>query len=342
MRVPISDPLGASGDPALPTLAQALQPKAMARQLRKVPGLRPADGDRDGLGLQAIDVRHHKPGRRCLIEYRLAPSGAVGTGEGAAVLGKVRTNGLDRRSYEVQQALWRGGFGPDASISVPEPLGVLPKLNMWLQRRVAGVAVTERLSGPDGPKLAARIAAAIDKLQRSGVTPSRSHGMSDELRILHDQLMPVAAANPAWSARIRDILAASEDLAASLPCVAPRPSHRDFYADNVLVDGERLYIIDLDLYCQADPALDVGNFIGHVTEFSLRMNGDAAALAPVEQALESEYLARAGEAVRPAIRVYTTLTLVRHIAISTRIPERRSVTPKLLDLCEHRLGLSGA
>lgn len=342
MRVSISDPLGASGDPALPTLDQALQPKVMARQLRKVPGLRPADSDPDRIGLHAISVRHHKPGQRCLIEYRLAPSGAVGLGEGAAVLGKVRTNGLDRRSYEVQRALWRGGFGPDAAISVPEPLGVLPKLSMWLQRKVAGVAATECLSGPDGPRLAARIAAAIDKLQRSGVTASRRHSVSDELRILHEQVMPVAAANPAWSERIRHILAASEELGASLPSVVPRPSHRDFYADNVLVDGERLYILDLDLYCQADPALDVGNFIAHVTEFSLRMTGDAAGLAPVEQALENEYLARAGEAVRPAIRVYATLTLVRHIAISTRIPERRAVTAKLLDLCEHRLGLSDA
>src|SRR5437773_3836244 len=31
-----------------------------------------------------------------------------------------------------------------------------------------------------------------------------------------------------------------------------------------------VWLLDFDLYCQGDPALDIGNFVGHLTEQSLR------------------------------------------------------------------------
>src|SRR2546426_9353652 len=39
---------------------------------------------------------------------------------------------------------------------------------------------------------------------------------------------------------------------------------------SVIVNGERLFLLDFDLYCEGDPALDIGNFLGHITEQSLR------------------------------------------------------------------------
>jgi len=94
------------------------------------------------------------------------------------------------------------------------------------------------------------------------------------------------------------------------------------------------------LHCLGDPGLDVGNFIGHMTEQALREQGDARRLAPVEQALENRFIELAGEGVRPAVQAYTTLTLARHIFLSTRFPERKHLTAALLDLCEARLGLA--
>jgi aminoglycoside phosphotransferase (APT) family kinase protein len=116
--------------------------------------------------------------------------------------------------------------------------------------------------------------------------------------------------------------------------------HRDFYSDQVIVDGPRLYLIDFDLYCLGDPALDIGNFLGHITEQSLRTLGDAGALAEVERALEERFIELSGEAVRPAVRGYAVLTLARHIYLSTRFPERRPWTERLLELCEERLGVA--
>lgn len=337
-----SDPTGAINDPAMPMLRMTLQPEYMERRLGDClsAGRQSSKGD-ERVQLSAIHVRRHKPGRRCLIEYELTFP-ASNSEARLIVLGKVRAKGLDRRSHTVQASLWREGFGlaSEDRISVPEPLGKLPDLAMWLQRKIPGGPATERMTGPEGPALAAQIAAAVHKLQRRGVPAHRRHTIADELSILHRQLGPVAEAHPAWAVRIQRVLAASERLGATIAHGAFVPCHRDFYPDNLLVDGERLYLIDLDLYCEADPGLDMGNFIGHVTEFSLRTRDDPEALADLERALEEAFVRLAGAASRAAIRAYATLTLVRHVAISNRIPERRDWTRALLELCEQRLGIA--
>ena len=45
----------------------------------------------------------------------------------------------------------------------------------------------------------------------------------------------------------------------------------------------------------------------------------------------------AGKAARPRVRAYATLTLVRHIYLSSRTPERMPWTERLIQLCEQRL-----
>jgi aminoglycoside phosphotransferase (APT) family kinase protein len=164
--------------------------------------------------------------------------------------------------------------------------------------------------------------------------------MADELRILHERLPAVAGQHPAWAERIARVLAACDRLGAATPPARVTGIHRDFYADQVLVDGPDLYLVDFDLYCAGDPALDVGNFLGHITEQSLRTLGDPAALADREAALTEHFLALAGEAARPAVRAYRTLTLARHIALSTQFPDRRHLTAALLELCEQELSLA--
>lgn len=109
----------------------------------------------------------------------------------------------------------------------------------------------------------------------------------------------------------------------------PRPG--DFW-------GDRCYLIDLDLYCDGDPALDMGNFVAHLSEQSLRTLGNPDGLLAQETAF-IEACCRLNAAVSPAaIEAYKTLTLVRHIAISHRIASRQHLTASLMDWCEQRLG----
>ncbi len=284
--------------------------------------------------LRRAELLRYKPGRRALIGYTLVQSEGV-----VRVLGKVRAKGTDVKTDALQTSLWRSGFDSNSTdgVSVAEPLGTLEPFRMTLQLRVPGINL-ETLLRPEAVPLMMRVAEAAHKLHRSTAPLQRSHTAYDELEILQRQLSAVLSAQPGYAARLERVLAACKVLLESLPDVHPVTLHRDFYPEQLLLDGERLYLLDLDLCAYGDPALDIGNFVAHLREYALRVLGNAAALSTLESTLTEHYCTLAG--VSPQrINTYATLSLTRHIAISQRLPERRQLTGALLELSEARLGL---
>ena len=311
-RVTVDDPFCLAADEALGGYARlALEPATASVHLA------PAR-------VTAIRVARHKPGRRCVLEYTLD--------DGAAVVGKLRAKGADRSTCRLLGSLRACG------VSVPEPLGVVEECGMWLQRRFPGTPATDLLRTSDGPALARRIAETLVTLHRAGVPARKRHTIDDEIRILRERLAPLADSHPHWRGRMSDICDACRRLARTLPEPRTCGIHRDFYADHVIVSADgRLCLIDLDLYSEGDPALDVGNFIAHVTEQALREPGDPFEMRAVQAAMEDRFIELTHSSLRRAVDVYRVLSLVRHIGISDRIPARRHLTPAILDLCEMEL-----
>lgn len=337
MIIPVSDPFNAAADPALPTLAAALDFEIACNEFkRRLPRL---SGEAGRLKLKAIRVVRHKPGKRCVVEYDLSVKRPGQLREKFTLIGKVRARRSGNEGFRQLETIWQAGFDAQSSdgISVPEPVGVIAAFHMWFQRKVPGQVATRLLPQAGGPDLAARIAAAAHKLHRAGIPAGRPHGMEDELRILRGCLAQVALARPDLADRVNQLMTACEKLGASLPEPTACGIHRDFYPDQVIVDGPRLWLIDFDLFCQGDPGLDVGNFLGHVIEQAVRECGVASALQDVERALVDRFADLSGERTRPAVEVYTTLTLARHVYLSSQFPGREQTTSPLLDLCEQRL-----
>ena len=366
----VNDPFNAGGDPALPALTQALDFEKVREEFKHSFPTLSAKGF---VRPKAIRVVRHKPGKRAVVEYdvRLREGGEIT--ERFTIIGKMRSRRYGNEGFRMQKAIWNAGFEATSAdgISVPEPLGVIADFKMWFQRKVAGVTAEEffaKASVAESNALARKVAEAIHKLHRAGVPTEKPHTMADELRILRECFAKVAAVKPAWTGRIAKLHLACEKLGASLGAQAACGIHRDFYSAQVIVEvgqasrlsggaslypgtserrdhhrtGEtpvplRLWLIDFDLYCQGDPGLDAGNFIGHITEQALRERGDATALMDVERALEDRFVELSGENVRASVRAYTTLTLARHVFLSTRFPERAHLTERLMELCEERV-----
>ncbi len=334
----VIDPFGVVDDARMPFLKQAIEVGEVKRQFAE--SLPRWFGHPQPFHLRAIRVARYKPGRRCLIEYEFdeqrfgAPPGS------GRLLGKSRAKGLDDKTFHLMRLLWHAGFDDQSAdrVSIPEPVGRVRPFEMFLQRKVPGTELTGLLAGPHGLSLARRVAEALYQLHKADVRPRRRHGMTDELRILHDRLLLVEQSCPKWKSRLRRVSESCRQLADSMIQQQPRTIHRDFYADHVLVDGDRFYLVDFDLCCLGDPALDVGNFLGHVTEQSLREFGNAEVMADREEALLQRYAELSGRLDSTAVYTYATLTLARHIYISTQISNRSVHTEALLDLCEHRCG----
>ena len=328
--IPVDDAPGISRVPEWSFLRPALDPSEARRGL-DVPIAR-LGAERGQL--RAIRVTRYKPGRRCIVEYEIEAEADESGTRSVVLIGKSRLKGLNGNANFALEALWNGGFNPSrSSVCVPQPLGSVPPWRMTLQRKVPGVPASDRLTGSDGVRVATHIAEAIHTLHSRGTIPARQHTLADELRILHDRL-PKVSRQPA---RVERLLQQCDRLASVVPHGETRAIHRDFYPAHVLLDGERLWLIDLDLYCAGDPALDVGNFLAHMIEERLRREGSAEGLADAEGAFESRYAQLAGRRVLRAIRAYTTLSLVRHVYLSTQYSERQHTTEALIDVCERRL-----
>lgn len=315
-------------DPAMPFLDRALDlMQAQAAFAR-------ANSSEGEIAIRSIHLLRHKPGRRAVIEYCLqANDGGLRT-----LVGKARAKGLDQKSCDITNKL-SAEFDNVAQtvIRIPRPVAVVPEFNMWLQEKVLGELATKILITDAGLRLAPRLAEAAHRIHSSAVVPSRTHTVSDELRILTERLEAVAAANAVLRTRLENMLCHCHALADSVADAKLLPIHRDFHPGQVLVDGSRLWLLDFDLFSLGDPAVDVGNFIAHMTELSLRHFGNEHQLLPVERAIEDAYVALTSEEIRARIRIYALLTLARHIYISTQFDERRPFTEAILAVCERRL-----
>lgn len=333
----------ADDEPMAPLLEIAVDPQRMRVQLDDA--LRREGSDSRIEAVHGIHLTRYKPARRCLIEYDIQLCDGEAQHASTTLVGKIRGKGLDRKSYEVQRSLWRSGFGVDAEhgVSVPQPVGTVPELNMWLQRKIAGVSSLAALTGDRAEAAARRVAEAAAALHRFGSPPRRRrHALADEMRILGERLRDLANSHPDLEYPARRLWERCEQLARTLPKVAAwRPIHRDFYHDQLLVGRDRWWLVDLDLYCEGNPELDTGNFIAHLTEHALRQMNDPRALLRVERIIRDHYLEVASDLAGPdamrTIDVFAALSLARLVQISTRIPGRQHSTAALLTVCDQKL-----
>jgi len=324
----------ATVDPSMPWLADAVNVELAQLALRRTATLTGMDAP--SIKVRSARMTRHRPGRRCMVEYGVEAQ-IGGASHVFNLLGKVRAKGLDRETLRVVAALRDAGFSSDTAdgISVPEPAGVIPEWGMTLSLKVDGSMMSEHLAGAARARFAERVADVARKIHESGVVSRRNHSMADELAVLDASLMQAANASPSLASRIREVGAACREMASDSVPGRVAGIHRDFYGDQIIVSDHRLFVLDLDQFCEGDTSLDIGNFLAHITEQSIRMHGDPSAFDDARHALLERAVSNGGEP--ETILVYDLLTLARQIWISTRIPDRNQITAIILAECERRL-----
>ena len=330
--------------PDWPGKAQALLRKAadhagrwgaLARALdhtRIAPGISAALGT--PLRLDPPEPLRDRPGRRALIAYRgRTPDGPF------EVYGKLRAKGLDRRTPSLHRRLTKAGF--DGEVGVPEALGLLPEVGVWLQERVRGRLLTELLDAPDTVpvRAAGRALARLHGLDPGRIGDAPEWAMRDELAVMRDALDRAAAARPG----LRPTLAAlGAELVAKAEALPPGPRrgiHRDFYPDQVIVAPGKVWLLDLDLFSLGDPAIDIANFIAHLREYALRR--DAAPPHAHEDAFLSGYAQIAPLPDAGRLDVLARVSLARHVWIAQRVAGRGHVVEKVISLLARETAHAG-
>ncbi|HLG61895.1 MAG TPA: phosphotransferase [Ktedonosporobacter sp.] len=294
-----------NGLPALPACCDTSPQSPLFAALQLAAAQQTGDMALRLVKASAEPVRY-KPGNRCVIRYHLqleqAGDEAGSKQKTLTIFGKVYNNseqahdiqGLQHRLYEEQKQAGAIPF-------LPEPLGIMDALGLtfneavqvsdaesrpddqddrWNRLRTGTQALQPQVTlGRGGtaiqiipPDEELRLAAqALARLHTSSVHPvvKGPRTGAKEARRARERAQLLIEHNQAQAAQIQ---ASVQQLASRLERVQPdlyRPAHGGFKASQLLFHSHRVYVVDFDGFCLADPALDAGYFLAYLRPSAL-------------------------------------------------------------------------
>jgi len=328
-------------DGDLPTLLEATD----ARRMITVLGETLPDAVAGHLAIETCQVKLVQYARRdrCVLRYELTGR-HTGTQQATrrVVYGKVHRDGhgaltgpvvaalrdhvLDGRGYRFAVPRFQGSRA-DLHLSLLEAIPGSPQTASLIRARVAG----GHAQGPDGLTLeraldaCGRVAA---NLHSSGIVLGEARTLESELATLRRDMAAFDRFCPPLGTMLREHLDRAEEAAAEAEALLLCFGHGDYTPSQVMFGGPVTGLIDFDTVCQAEPALDLGQFVAYLRVLVSKAQRVQASQAPDElgeelaEAFLRVYAKAAGtedfEALRRRVRAYETVSLVRMAVRSWR------------------------
>ena len=259
-------------DGELPSLVEATDPQHMAGVLAKALAGRFAVAD------CRVELVSYRRRSRCVLRYTVtgrAPAG--GEPPRLVIYGKLTPRG-DDQLYGETLATLRAHFEARRNgdrITIPRSLGWRPELGLALLEEVpgeakVGTALRARLKGKppvDGPTLEAMLSRCVGvatALHGSGLSIGRPRTLDDRLADLENEVEITRLFSPEFADRAGGWLARVTEQARLIEALPFRLCHGDFKYAQLFFDGDAVGLVDMDNVCQAEPALDLGQFFAYL------------------------------------------------------------------------------
>jgi hypothetical protein len=282
-----------------------------------------------------VELAHYGRQHRCTLRYVLEGVGQDGNAVRLVVYGKVASDGSGARAQPVIAALhaWQSAAPAASRINIPRTLGFRPDLQLLLleaipgrpqvaqllKARLAGKETAGSLTLEDAIDACARIAAGI---HGSGIALGRPRTLESELDWLGRSTRAFGRVSPELGAQLQRRLDAAAARARATTALPPCFSHGDFTYTQLVFDGAQSGLVDFDTVCQAEPALDLGQFLAYQRLAILKDQRADRPLPAAEAArLTSRFLdtyidtladsRRDVAALRDRVQLYETLMLLR-------------------------------
>lgn len=286
-------------DSHLPTLAASCDttPRGLLFQaLEQAARLQLADDIWKLLSAHAEPVRY-KPANRCVIRYSLRlENSTTSEQKHLTIFGKVYANPAQARTVQewIQQLHDEQLAGREQQSFLPCPLGIVASLGLTLNEAIEPAKERDEASADPWQHLRTGtralqvqtergrggsvkgIVLPVEELQLTGRTLADLHTSS----VYPNAQSPRTGAKEAKRALERAALIAQRNpdqadeaqtlahmLAERLKSLTPemyRPAHGGFKASQLLFHSHRVFVVDFDGFCCADPALDVGYFLAYL------------------------------------------------------------------------------
>ena len=221
-----------------------------------------------------VFLRRLFPGKRCSVELELVvDKGNSLPAEHRRLLGKFYKDDQGATLFETLEALRRNGFGAGRFV-VSQPVAWVPEYRLLLSSWAEGTLLSSiLLARSDAGHQIARAAEWLLRLHHCGITTGRRYSIERHLLTLGRWKKLLTEAYPEGGRLVGTLVARFEERSRDLAGWIPRPTHRDFSHEHLVVQGDQLTCLDLDEFCQYDPLFDVAHFIGHLRFLSLTQFG---------------------------------------------------------------------
>jgi hypothetical protein len=280
----------------------------------------------------AAEPLRYKPGDRCVLRLRLTLDRAARSVEHSLVGKLYRDPAEATAAAALLRRLGEWPWSPRL-LSVVEPLGLVltediggpasrpPAFGgMHVLRAAAGAAP------PEEPLTAA--AQALADLHTSTSLPPAPlrTGQTESSRAARRGDL-LAAYLPRDAERIRQVVDALRARLAALPDTVAAPAHGSYKPSQLLFRDGRVFVIDFDQFCHADPALDVGYFRAYLRPAGLwyRRAGTRTWFEAAANRFDAAYVAAARERGMPgpAADAIVARAAVYEAALLLKIAARR-------------------
>jgi hypothetical protein len=221
---------------------------------------------------------------------------ATGRKEAKRFYVKVYRDDEGEQAYQVLQTLWGRAESGGEGFTVGRPMAYLSGLHALVQEEAPGVSLQQVILQGFGEGAAVRKAAqTLAVFNQEGMATARRHSRADEIADLQRAGTLLQWVCPHLQAEVEAIIDA---VAAGLEDVPPGPTHRDLKPDHILLDGDRLALLDLDWCTGADPALDPATLLATLVSMPFRFPMPHNRAQMAAQAFADEYFVHVPRAWR--------------------------------------------
>lgn len=318
-------------DRRLPFLVKAADAKVMKPILEE--HIDPVDGRT--LSAVAASAIQYKPERKCLIRYQLDWHDAQEPAK--CVYGKVYRK--VNRVYPGLQKIYRAWHNP--RFRIPKPLGMVPDLSLELIGHVPGTHLSLMCREKTFPETCRQIGHGLCEFHEFPVRLNETRDLSVELLEMKSWSENFVMSLPKLGERIRKSISMLEMRLLGQERAQPRLVHGDFHVANILVEGERLSLLDFENCFMGNPAIDVGSFYAQLKLLSLKVFRKHAALDASIHAFLEAYMDGCCSKVRLIIPTYCALSCLWCAYFQCILrPGKSGWLPRayvMIDLCERIL-----
>ncbi|HEY3473550.1 MAG TPA: phosphotransferase [Anaerolineales bacterium] len=297
-----------TADDRLPWLAKATDMNEMQQRFCELPIFA---GYGDQMKLWEIFPVRYKPGLHCVIRYTVqTPSG------NKMFYGKSFTGNAQQLMDTITDLHHSSQENPDMPL-ISVPVAIWPEMEMILQTAVPnGVEFThfiydQRYDVSVRESWLVKAGRALGVFHNSSTAPSETKTVYDDLNDLNEYTLVIAKIKPDLAVKYEEVIQQILTKVNQLKEPQPVASHGAMRTDQFILQGDKLAMIDLDSYCWANPARDLGNFLAYLCWKAIRQPEHAQFVERAGRAFLEGYLSVHEDIDEKWLSIYQAASLLK-------------------------------